>query len=73
MTKIDHAVAARNHMAISDAVHTAGCPVDFDIRYTDGKPLSDGPYGRSRFAASIRDELTAAFRLPAKSSSFTSG
>ena len=37
---IDHQVAARNGITISDAIHNAGCPVNFGIR-PDGVHYSD--------------------------------
>src|SRR5262249_19606292 len=40
LTRIDHDVAARTGMAISDIAHDAGCPVDFGAR-PDGVHYSD--------------------------------
>jgi len=40
LTRIEHAVASRNGMAITDIVHNAGCPVDFGTR-PDGVHYSD--------------------------------
>jgi peptidoglycan/LPS O-acetylase OafA/YrhL len=40
LTRIEHEVASRNGMAISDIVHDAGCPVDFGTR-PDGVHYSD--------------------------------
>jgi len=40
LTHIEHQVASRNGMAISDIAHDTGCPVDFGIR-PDGVHYSD--------------------------------
>jgi len=40
LTHIEHQVASRNGMAISDIAHDSGCPVDFGIR-PDGVHYSD--------------------------------
>jgi hypothetical protein len=32
LTRIEHEVASRNRMAISDIAHDTGCPVDFGTR-----------------------------------------
>ena len=40
MRTIDHAVATRDGVTVSDVAHNAGCPVDFGIR-PDGVHYSD--------------------------------
>ena len=40
LRKIDHQVAARNGMVISDVVHDAGCPVNRQMR-PDGVHFTD--------------------------------
>ena len=56
LRNIDHQVAAREHIKVSDAIHDAGCPVNFDIR-PDGVHFSDS--GADTTMATLGPLITA--------------